>query len=250
MAVSGLLGRGLFFASCALQALPALAWAPETRVRMAEEAVRLMPASLRLALEHHREPLLRGMLAPMVAEDGAEHRPPWAGGTLDAAIEREAVELLAALREPGPFHEVVGRFGRVAHYVADAGFPPGASQTDGAARYGHFSAFCEERRPRFPLVFYGHADEALAGGEWRRFALQELARAGQDDAELARAYAAAGHPPDPAAFDDRSVPFAVGSLAYSRSITNIVRVWLSVWQRASGDMGRTPYWQPAAPPGG
>ena len=38
------------------------------------------------------------------------------------------------------------------------------------------------------------------------------------------------------------LPFAVGSLAYSRGITNIVRVWLSVWQRAGGDMGRIPYW--------
>ena len=29
---------------------PAAAWAPETRVRMTDEAVRLMPISLRLAL--------------------------------------------------------------------------------------------------------------------------------------------------------------------------------------------------------
>ena len=32
---------------------------------------------------------------------------------------------------------------------------------------------------------------------------------------------------------DRSVPFAVGSLSYSRCVTNIVRIWLEIWQRAA-----------------
>ncbi len=38
----------------ALAVTPAAAWNPETRIRMIDEAVRLMPASLRLALERHR----------------------------------------------------------------------------------------------------------------------------------------------------------------------------------------------------
>ena len=41
--------------------------------------------------------------------------------------------------------------------VAVSQVKPGA---DGAPRYGHFAAFCETRRPRFPLVFYGHGNEA------------------------------------------------------------------------------------------
>jgi hypothetical protein len=55
------------------------------------------------------------------------------------------------------------------------------------------------------------------------------------------AYAAAGEPPKPAAFDDRSIPFAIGSLSYSHSINNVVRVWLAIWRIAGGDLGRTPY---------
>jgi hypothetical protein len=221
---------------------PAAAWAPETRVSMIDEAMRLMPASLRAALEHHRADVLRGMLAPMVREDDPEHRPPWAQGTLDAAVDREARGLLETLARPTPFGEIARRFGSVAHYTADAGFPPTASKADGAKRYHDFSRFCEERRERFPVVFYGHHDENLAAGDWRGFALQVMNRASRSDGELARAYAAAGDPPDPAAFDDRSVPFAVGSLSYSRTITDIVRIWLSIWEQAEGDMGRIPYW--------
>ena len=41
------------------------AWGPQTRMRMADEAVRLMPSSLRMALQTHRKSLMRGMLTPL-----------------------------------------------------------------------------------------------------------------------------------------------------------------------------------------
>jgi hypothetical protein len=240
--MGGFLQRSSIALVLILSASAAAAWAPETRVRMVDEAVRLMPASLRAALENHRRDLLRGMLAPMTDEDAVEHRPPWSAGSLDAVVEREARGLLGTLARPTKFEGIAERFGTLAHYVADAGFPPGATRTDGARRYTHFQEFCEQRRERFPFVFYGHADDVLAEGDWRAFALREMRLAGDNDRQLARVYAVAGEPPDPSYFDDRSVPFAVASLSYSRSITNIVRVWLSVWQQASGDMGRIPYW--------
>ena len=74
-----------------------------------------------------------------------------------------------------------------------------------------------------------------------------LKRARSDDARLSHIYEKAGDPPNPIFFDDRSVPFAVGSLAYSRTVTDIVRFWLDAWNRAHGDIGRTPYLKPAAP---
>jgi len=222
-----------------LGAMPALAWAPETRISMVDEAVRLLPASLRLALESHREPLMRGALGPLTSEDGPTHRPPWSEGTLDHQVELEAAALAELLAGTAEFDAIALQFGRLAHYVADAGFPPAMSEGDGASRYEHFSAFCASRRERFPLVFYGHAD--VDDADFSAWSLSLMRRARDEDRELARIYAAAGDPPDPAAFDDRSVPFAVGSLGYSHSVTDIVRAWLAVWRRAGGDISRTPY---------
>ena len=229
----------LVFSACLL-ALPALPWAPETRVGMADEAVRLMPASLRIALEGHRPELLRGLLTPLTA-DGPDRRAPWAGGTLDQALDEEAQALVALLEQPTEFAVLAEEFGALAHFVFEAGFPPGVSREDGATRYTHFAQFCESRRPRFPLVFYGHDNDALSKGDYRAFALGILQRAADDDRQLGRAYVAAGDPPDPAAFDDRSVPFAVGSLAYSRSVGDLVNIWLALWDAAGGDTYRTPY---------
>jgi hypothetical protein len=219
---------------------PVRAWAPQTRIHMADQAVRLMPASLRLALERHRKPLLRGLLEPQLREPHAEHRPPWEGGTLDEEIHHRALELVHAVERAAPFGEIAARFGGLAHFVMDAEFPPGSS-ADGSRRYGHFVEFCESRREKFPLVFYGHQEPSLDSGSYQGFARTILERARREDRELARAYAAAGDPPDPLAFDDRSVPFAVASLAYSHTVTDLVRVWIAAWRQASGDLGRTPY---------
>jgi len=217
----------------------AYAWAPQTRVRMTDEAVRFMPPSLRLALENHRTELLRGVLNPMKTEDDPGHRVA-RGGTLEASVAAEAAKLHAMLQEQTPFARIAEQFGTLAHYVLDAGFPPGVSE-DGEDRYHHFAEFCQERSERFPLVFYGHENEALADQDYRGYARQTIERSRQSDRQLAYAYERYAEHENASAFDDRSVPFALGSLSYSRSVNDVVRVWLTVWENAPGDMGRTPY---------
>jgi hypothetical protein len=225
----------------ALAAPAASAWAPETRMAIADEAMRLMPKSLRLALDMHRVEVMTGLLEPLTEEDAPAHRAPWSGGQLDATLAVEARRLVEELGVQTPFRSLATRFGRVAHFAMDAGFPPGVGDDGGGERYAHFSRFCESRRPKFPLVFYGHDDPALERRDWRAFALSVMERSRGDDRLLARAYAAAGRPPAASAFDDRSIPFAVGSLSFSRSVNDVVRIWLAAWDEAGGDMGRTPF---------
>ncbi len=219
----------------------ASAWEPATRTALVDAAIKMMPASLSLVLEKDRREVVRGMIEPLAREDDPSHRAPGRGGTLDASIDAAASAVVEGVRGRAPFHEVSRRFGVLAHFVADAGFPPVGSGPESAARFRHFSRFCESRHGRFPWVFYGHADPDLARGDFRGFAGRILARSRDEDRNLARAYAAAGTPPSPEAFDDRSIPFAVGSLAYSRTMTDIVRAWLAAWEKAGGDLGWTPY---------
>lgn len=244
--------RLLAAASAAAVFVPALAWTGPTRVRMVDDAVLLMPPTLRTVLEHRRESILAGMLTPMTSEDDAGHRPPWDKGTLDASVDAAAAELVKAVNARATFDEVARRFGALAHYVADSGFPPGAAGSPGAARYGHFASFCETRRGRFPLVFYGYESLALAKGDFKAFALESAKRSRDEDATLAAAYAAAPDWNDPASFDDRSVPFAIASLSYSHAVTDIAQAWVAAWRRCNGDLGGTPYLhaKPAAPPAG
>jgi hypothetical protein len=208
---------------------------------MVDDAVKLMPPSLRSVLEKRRDDVRRGMLLPMTAEDAPAHRPPWDGGTVAASVDAAARDLVSGAETRVSFHDVARRFGVLAHYVADAGFPPAAAGAPGAARYAHFAALCETRRPRFPFVYYPRDDAALAQGDFTAFTLEVLGRARGDDANLSRAYADAPNWTDPAAFDDRSVPFAIASLSYSRSVSDIVQAWLAAWRLCHGDLAGTPY---------
>lgn len=231
-----------------LATAPCRAWSPETRLRMVDDATKLMPRSLRTLLVRHRDDLARAALLPLAAEGTAPHLPPWQGGTLPGEVARASRAVTAAVDGQRPFAEVAARFGDLAHYVADAGFPPLAGASGDEDRYRHFSSLVSDRLDKIPLVFYGHGDPLLALGDPAGFAAAVLDQAREEDEELRRAYAAAGPDPHPSAFDDRSVPFALASLAYSRTVTRIAQAWIDAWQRANGDMGRTPYLDPKNPP--
>jgi hypothetical protein len=219
----------------------ASAWTAATRVVMIDDAIKLMPPSLRSVLEHRKNDVRRGMLEPMTQEDALAHRPPWDGGSLATSVDGAARDLVSAVETRVSFKDVARRFGVLAHFVADAGYPPAAAGASGASRYAHFAGFCENRRSRFPLVFYGHENAALDKGDFKAFTAGVLDRARAEDANLARAYADAPSWNDAAAFDDRSVPFAIASLAYSRAVTDIVQAWLAAWRQCHGDLAGTPY---------
>ena len=88
-------------------------------------------------------------------------------------MAREAAKTSDRLQEQSPLYRIAEQFGTLAHYVFDTGFPPGVSD-DGEARYQHFAEFCEHRRERFPLVFYGHDNKALAKQDYRCYALEVI----------------------------------------------------------------------------
>src|SRR6185503_13052295 len=97
-------------------------------------------------------------------------RPAWDRGTLEAEIAARMDAVVAAAAKPKSFREVAKAFGSLAHFVSDAGFPPGAAGSAGDSRYADFGTFCELRSKRFRLVFYGHDDEALQSGDTGAFA--------------------------------------------------------------------------------
>jgi hypothetical protein len=227
----------VFLAACAGTG----AWSPETRIRMADDALNMMPRSLRTVLGKHRQAILRGALEPLAEEGTAPHLPPSVHGTLPAEVARRSVAVVAAVERRRPFSEVARRFGALSHFVADAGFPPLAGGSAGADHYDHFSDLVRTRQDKIRFVFYGHENGDLDSGGLEAFTRVILERAAAQDALLAKIYAAAGDPPAPSMFDDRSVPFAIASLAYSKTVTDIVRAWLHTWENAHGDMGRTPY---------
>ena len=144
---------------------------PRPGSRMVDDAMRLMPPSLRLVLERHRAGRGARRSSPSRTRTTAAHLAPDNAGTLDRSVASAADDLVRSIEGAQPFRQIAHRFGLLAHFVAGRRVPAWRRRARrSASRYAHFARFCESRRARFPLVFYGHDDPDLAHGDFEAFA--------------------------------------------------------------------------------
>ncbi|HKY33135.1 MAG TPA: hypothetical protein VJV23_11410 [Candidatus Polarisedimenticolia bacterium] len=233
------------------QASPArAAWTPAMDERVAREALRLMPASLRGLLETHMAELVAGAREAAEEQPPGRHEmeagqpPPHAG----ARVQELADAAVAAVNSHKPFSELARLFGGIAHFTGDLNNPLLVCGDDPAeGRYAaRYAEYVESNLPKYPLVFYGWDDEALdalppSAGAVLAFAERSAERARGYYRHVQAAYDPGNPHPPQRRFDERSLPFGIGSLSYSRSVTDTARVWLHVWKRAHGDLRGTPY---------
>jgi hypothetical protein len=217
--------------------LPAFGWTPEMQRRIADEAARLGPRDLYRQIDKHRPEFEQGALAPFSDRDPGRHsRNPDGSGTLDKTVTEEAAAAIAAIRDHRPFAEIVGRLGRVSHYVADANNPLAVSNQDAEeGRYfADFLIYAESAEPRLPLVFYG-----LPRGWDRRPDLSALVRDAFSRSRgfypaIGREYRRIDFGSGRALFDDRSSAFAIASLAFSHAVTDAAIALRTIWLQAGG----------------
>ena len=224
----------------------ASSWTPRVRERMVVDALKVAPPALVRIILKHPDSFRAGLSDAAGTEGTAEHREtgtePGAAVALDTVIKRA----VGAIDNHHPMTDVAYFMGVLAHIAADLSDPlktaPAGEQAPFAA---DFPSYVERNIHRFPAVFYGwNADAAASAVDAGAAARSAAAVSRPYFAHLERAYAATGG--SSASFDVRSVPFGVGSVCYSRAVTEIARSWLSVWMRAHGDLTGTP-WLVGAP---
>ena len=179
----------------------------------------------------------RGSLAPFQDGDaGAHYKNGNGSGSLDERILSETERAIAAIRAHRPFRDVVYQLGVLSHYVADANNPLSTEEEDPLERrYSpDYLGYVEGVQERFQVVFYGDgrdlADPAALGPLLDR----TLARGRGLYPSIAREYRRVGGPPGRAKFDDKSVAFAVGSLALSHAVSDVGALLRYVWVQAGG----------------
>jgi hypothetical protein len=239
----------------------ARAWTRATDERVVREALRLMPRSMRSVLAPHLDSLVAGTREAASEEPAPIHgfnpsqKPPSAASRLEDLVPRA----VAAIDQHKPFAEVARLLGRIAHYAGDLNNPLQVSADDpDEPRYAAlYTLYVENNLPKYPLVFYGCDDPALDAARTAREGLREFAettarRSRASYAPIRAAYATEGpraRVPQARKFDERSLPFGVGSLSWSRTVTDTARLWRHVWKHAGGDQAGTPYTgQPPHPP--
>jgi hypothetical protein len=237
-------------AVCAAPPPPAWGWTSAMDERVTREAARLMPASLRAILETHAESLRAGAREAAGEEPADVHSmdPGQKGASAAARLEELIPQAVSAIDDHRPFAEVARLLGRIAHYAGDLNNPlQAASEDPREDRYAtQYTVYVERNLAKYPLVFYGWADASLDTASSprqgvRAFAEQAARRSRGDYAPIRTAYDPGNPVPRERRFDERSLPFGIGSLSWSRTVTDTARLWRHVWRLAHGDMAGTPY---------
>lgn len=249
----------LLLAAATAVCADALAWSPEMEERVVFEAARLMPPALRSILNEHIDAMHTGLREAAADEGSSAHtmlaRPTGRGTDAAARATELASEIVAMINGHQPFADVTRKMGSLAHVVCDLNNPLLVSDDDPREyRYAmDYVEYVRSNLDRYPLVFYGWEEEHLrltspkSNGDLPAFARQTARRARRYYDDIGRAYSPANKEPASHRFDVRSIPFGIGSISYSYSVTDTARVWLHLWRKANGDLSGTPYLAAASP---
>ncbi len=232
LAVAAALALGALFPAGA-----ASAWTPKTQVLIAESSLAVAPLDLRRQIDKHIEQFRRGSVAPFQNGDAAAHYKNGNGsGSLDRWIVAETERAIGALKAHRPFRDVVFQLGVLAHYVADANNPLITAESDPReSSYSRdFLSYVEGAQERFVLVFYGDGRDLAGPGALAPLLDRTLTRGRQLYPAIGREYRRVSGPPGRLKFDDKSVAFAVGSLALSHAASDVGAVLRYVWLEAGG----------------
>jgi hypothetical protein len=216
---------------------PALAWTPSARRKMAEDAARLVPPSLQRLLKRYRRDLGRG-LAVRGPESKVGHfeHPGGEGGLVESAAEEMRVAL-AALQGGEPLRSVATRFGRVAHLVGDLDDPLVTSQNHPQEpRFApEYARYVESILPKIRLTLEKRQPLGVDADSLRAWAEESVAWSRQFYDPLGRSFWVDDALVAAEKFDERSIPFGIGSLTYARAVNDIAVAWMTLWRAGGGD---------------
>jgi hypothetical protein len=216
---------------------PSDAWTPESQRTLALEAARLSPPDLRRQFDKHPQDLQRGTLAPFRGSPGQDHY--WhkdGSGNLDHVLFAEVEATIEAIRAHRPFTEIIERFGRVAHYVADANNPLNSDGTDPEeSRYFvDYLRYAQSAQTRFALVYYAEDPPVNTNREMRLMVYRALHRGRQLYPLVGAEYRRIEFGNGMRRFDDRSTAFGVAAVSYSHALSDVARVYRYIWMQAGG----------------
>jgi len=220
-------------------------WTDATRTRMIQDALKVTPPALRSVFERYDRDLMRGMIDPSSHETEEvhyQHGTP-GEGLAAVAVNGKLSEARALLMGRRSLKKFTYDMGVLAHLSADVSFPLNASDADPREpRYREaYRSYVESKLPRIPFVLDRQPSPELDRGDVRAFVMQSARSAARDYATIGPAFKDDGTPSSPDALDERSLPYGVASLSYSRAVNDIVRLWRHLWTSVNGDVSGTPY---------
>ena len=222
----------------------ACGWPRPVQRQVLGQATRLMPHALARILRRHEHAVRQGAEAQRRLKPELPHAQGMEPG--DGTAERLAASLAritALLDDHAPLKRVAREFGAASHLVTDLSNPfrTAPRDQDAALFEDRFLQYISDHLPNMRVVFTSYQDPLLESGLTTEFGRQLAAQSRSYLDDLVGAFRRFDASGDPAFMDERSVPFGVASLSYSRSVMDTARVWLHAWRQAHGDLTDLPF---------
>jgi hypothetical protein len=224
--------------------VPPLAAREGSYVGISFTARSFMPKNFELLLKKHEKDLAKGAL--LKNPRGIVWNETLMKDKRQAVdiVEKQAIYMIRTIRTRKHFSEIVYHFGVMSHYLTDLGMPLRSSDDGAYASVGReFDRLVEAKLPRFRILFNGYDFVAVEKNSFAKLGLQLLDEKISFEKKLASEFVKKGEVVSYTVFDDRSIPFGIASISYSRIVNNVVDVWYSIWKAAGGDYHQKPYEQ-------
>jgi hypothetical protein len=203
-----------------------------------------MPPPLQRLLRRHERSLRQGAVDEQRRAPAALHAEDVQPG--DGPAERLAASLAritALLDGQAPMRQVAWEMGAAAHLVADLSNPFRTAPRDAqaAAFEPQFLDYVEDQLSDLRIVFSSYQHPLLEAGDTTAFGRQLATQSRSYLNDLVGSFRRFDETGDTSYVDQRSIPFGVASLSFSRTVTDTARVWLRAWMMAHGDISGLPY---------
>ena len=213
-------------------------WTPQTRMRMADYALRVTPPHLVGRIERHHNRFHEGILAAAKSDPtvDATCAPIPVEIDLDRLIKTEVDQAIRAIEDHRPFSQIVYQLGIVSYWVAgiNSPLPLTRSGVRPPEYWLDYIRYLEDANHRFSVLYYGH-DRQFDKPQELDAMLERSRRRGAALAPwIEKEYARVGAIDGLELFDDRSTAFAVGSLAFSHGVSDIAGALRYIWLQAGG----------------
>ena len=207
-------------------------WTPNIYHSICLNATKLMPASLRGIMHIHKQEMLRGTQQSSLEPSKITQR-----------IEKEANHIISMIKEQRKFSQICQHFGHLCLLASDLNNPLYISENDPAEHLyrDNFLHLTNLNLHYFVLTFDGYKHSLLDQNKLKEYINNTRAQSEELYPYFHQFMLINGYPLEASAFDERSIPFALASLCYCRSIETTANLWLYCWKRANGDLSETPF---------
>jgi len=216
---------------------PAAAWSPATRKQMVEDAVRLVPPALQRLLKRYRRELARGMTLRIPEQEAGHFEHADGSGDLVETATDTMRAAWVALQTGEPLRQVVTRMGRVAHLVGDLDDPLAMSHEDPREPlYAQdYARYVERILPKVRLTLEHRPPQGIDTDSLRSWSRASADWSRDFYDPIGRSYWVDGRLVESRTFDERSIPFGIGSLTYARAVNDLALAWMTIWREGGGD---------------